>query len=83
MSIARVKLKFRRGFTLLEILLAMSIMAMIAMASYRFVSANITAVTAVFKSLKDSGELNTLTKKDLTVDPSTLKVIPIIKVPAP
>ena len=44
MSIARVKLNFRRGFTLLEILLAMSIMAMIAMAIYRFVSANITAV---------------------------------------
>ena len=37
----------------------------------------------VSKSLKDSGELKTLTKKDLTVDPSTLKVIPIIKVPAP
>ena len=46
-------------------------------------SANITPVNAVFKSLKDSGELKTLTKKDLTVDPSTLKVIPIIKVPAP
>jgi polar amino acid transport system substrate-binding protein len=46
-------------------------------------SANIAAVNAVFKSLKDSGELKTLVKKDLTVDPSTLKVIPIIKVPAP
>jgi polar amino acid transport system substrate-binding protein len=46
-------------------------------------SANIAAVNAVFKSLKDSGELKTLVTKDLTVDPSTLKVIPIIKVPAP
>jgi polar amino acid transport system substrate-binding protein len=46
-------------------------------------SVNVAAVNAVFTSLKDSGELQALTVKDLTVDPNTLKTIPIIKVPAP
>lgn len=46
-------------------------------------SANVAAVNAVFTSLKDSGELKALVAKDLTVDPATLKTIPIIKVPAP
>ena len=45
-------------------------------------SANLAAVNAVFKSLKDSGALKALTTKDLTVDPTTLRTIPIIKVPA-
>jgi polar amino acid transport system substrate-binding protein len=46
-------------------------------------SVNVAAVNAVFKSMKDSGQLKALTIKDLTVDPNTLKTIPIIKVPAP
>jgi polar amino acid transport system substrate-binding protein len=46
-------------------------------------SANIAPVDAVFKSLTDSGELKDLVTKDLTVDPATLKVIPIIKVTKP
>ena len=45
-------------------------------------SVNVAPVNAVFTSMKDSGELKTLTVKDLTVDPNTLKTIPIIKVPA-
>ena len=44
-------------------------------------SANVGAVNAVFKSLKDSGELKALATKDLTVDPATLRTIPIITVP--
>jgi len=46
-------------------------------------SVNVAPVDAVFKSMSDSGELKTLTKKDLTVDPATLRTIPIIKVTAP
>jgi polar amino acid transport system substrate-binding protein len=42
-------------------------------------SANIAAVDAVFKSLKDSGVLSKLVIKDLTADPGT---IPVIQVPA-
>jgi polar amino acid transport system substrate-binding protein len=42
-------------------------------------SKNLTAVNAVFKSLKESGELDKLVIKDLTADPGT---IPVIKVPA-
>jgi|tagenome__1003787_1003787.scaffolds.fasta_scaffold20970516_2 polar amino acid transport system substrate-binding protein len=44
-------------------------------------STNVAAVNAVFKSMTDSGQLKALTVKDLTVDPATLKTIPIIKVP--
>jgi polar amino acid transport system substrate-binding protein len=44
-------------------------------------SVNVAAVNAVFTSMKDSGELKALTVKDLTVDPNTLKTIPVIKVP--
>jgi polar amino acid transport system substrate-binding protein len=46
-------------------------------------STNVAAVNAVFKSMKDSGELQKLTTKDLTADPATIRKIPIIKVPAP
>jgi polar amino acid transport system substrate-binding protein len=46
-------------------------------------SANVAPVDAVFTSLTDSGELKKLVTKDLTVDPATLKVIPVIKVTAP
>lgn len=46
-------------------------------------SANLAPVNAVFKAMDDSGELKALTVKDLTVDPATLKTIPIIKVTAP
>jgi polar amino acid transport system substrate-binding protein len=46
-------------------------------------SVNVAPVNAVFTSMKDSGELKALTVKDLTVDPNTLKTIPIIKVTAP
>ncbi|MDQ1481173.1 MAG: polar amino acid transport system substrate-binding protein [Actinomycetota bacterium] len=46
-------------------------------------SVNVAAVNAVFTSMKDSGELKALTVKDLTVDPNTLKTIPVIKVPTP
>jgi len=42
-------------------------------------SANLAAVDAVFKSLKDSGALSKLVIKDLTADPGT---IPVIQVPA-
>jgi len=42
-------------------------------------SANIGAVNAVFKQMKDSGEFSRLTTKDLTADPGTL---PVIKIPA-
>jgi polar amino acid transport system substrate-binding protein len=45
-------------------------------------STNVAAVNAVFKAMKDSGQLKALTVKDLTVDPATLRTIPIIKVPA-
>jgi polar amino acid transport system substrate-binding protein len=43
-------------------------------------SSNVTAVNAVFKSLRDSGELSALAIKDLTADPATIRTIPIIKV---
>jgi polar amino acid transport system substrate-binding protein len=43
-------------------------------------SPNVDAVNAVFKSMKDSGELQALVERDLTVDPATLKTIPVIKV---
>lgn len=46
-------------------------------------STNLDAVNAVFGSLKDSGEAAKLVIKDLTADPSTIRKIPIIKVPAP
>ena len=42
-------------------------------------SQNLAAVDAVFKSLKDSGELTKLVNKDLTADPGT---IPVIQVPS-
>jgi len=44
-------------------------------------STNVAAVNAVFTAMKDSGQLKALTVKDLTVDPATLRTIPIIKVP--
>jgi polar amino acid transport system substrate-binding protein len=44
-------------------------------------SVNVAPVNAVFKALTDSGQLKALTVKDLTVDPATLKTIPIITVP--
>jgi prepilin-type N-terminal cleavage/methylation domain-containing protein len=44
MSIARVKRFWRRGFTLLEITLAVAILGMMSMAIYRFVAANLIAL---------------------------------------
>ena len=44
MSIEGVKRARRGGFTLLEITLAVAILAMMAMAIYRFVAANIAAM---------------------------------------
>jgi prepilin-type N-terminal cleavage/methylation domain-containing protein len=44
MSIAPGNGAARRGFTLLEIILAMAILGMMALAIFRFVSANVTAV---------------------------------------
>jgi prepilin-type N-terminal cleavage/methylation domain-containing protein len=44
MSIVRVDRRRRRAFTLLEVTLAVAILGMMAMAIYRFVSANLTAV---------------------------------------
>src|SRR5689334_20946981 len=44
MSIARVSWGQRRGFTLLEITLAVAILGMMALAIFRFVSTNVTAV---------------------------------------
>jgi polar amino acid transport system substrate-binding protein len=41
-------------------------------------STNLAAVDAVFKAMKDSGQLSILVKKDLTEDPGT---IPVIQVP--
>ncbi len=41
-------------------------------------SANVAAVDAVFKAMKDSGQLDKLVTKDLTADPGT---IPVIQVP--
>jgi prepilin-type N-terminal cleavage/methylation domain-containing protein len=46
MSIEMVKRARRRGFTLLEILLATAILAMMALAIYRFVAMNITVLRA-------------------------------------
>ena len=46
MSIELVKRARRRGFTLLEILLATAILAMMALAIYRFVAMNITVLRA-------------------------------------
>jgi prepilin-type N-terminal cleavage/methylation domain-containing protein len=43
MSIVRVKNKRRRGFTLVEIVLAVAILALMSLAIYRFVQANIVA----------------------------------------
>jgi prepilin-type N-terminal cleavage/methylation domain-containing protein len=51
MSIARAKANNRAGFTLLEITLAVAILAMMALAIFRFVSANLVA-------LRISTELN-------------------------
>ena len=42
-------------------------------------SANIGAVNAAFKDMKDSGKFSSLTAKDLTADPGTL---PVIKIPS-
>ena len=42
MFIARVRRPSRRGFTLLEIMLAVAILAMMSMVIYRFVAANLT-----------------------------------------
>jgi len=42
-------------------------------------STNVAAVNSVFTAMKASGQLKALTVKDLTVDPNTLKTIPIIK----
>ena len=44
MCTVRVKGKKRRAFTLLEIMLAVAILGMMALAIYRFVSTNLTAV---------------------------------------
>lgn len=44
MSTADCKMRSRAGFTLLEIMLAVAIMAMMSLAIYRFVQANVTAV---------------------------------------
>jgi prepilin-type N-terminal cleavage/methylation domain-containing protein len=44
MSIAQVKRPRGRGFTLLEIMLAVAILGMMAMTIYRFVAANLTAL---------------------------------------
>lgn len=44
MSIALVKRARRRGFTLLEITLAVAILAMMSLTIYRFVAANLTAM---------------------------------------
>jgi prepilin-type N-terminal cleavage/methylation domain-containing protein len=44
MFIVRVKRSGRRAFTLLEIMLAVAILGMMALAIYRFVSANLVAV---------------------------------------
>src|SRR2546421_4416392 len=44
MFIARVERKSRRAFTLLEITLAVAILGMMAIAIYRFVATNVTAV---------------------------------------
>jgi polar amino acid transport system substrate-binding protein len=41
-------------------------------------SKNVAAVNAVFKAMKDSGQLSDLVTKDLTADPGT---IPVIQVP--
>jgi polar amino acid transport system substrate-binding protein len=42
-------------------------------------SANVAPVNAVFKAMKDSGQLSQLVTKDLTADPGT---IPVIQVPS-
>ncbi len=44
MSIGAAKANWRRGFTLLEITLAVAILAMMSMAIYRFVATNLTAL---------------------------------------
>ena len=44
MSIARVDRRRGSGFTLLEVTLAVAILGMMALAIYRFVSTNLTAV---------------------------------------
>ena len=41
-------------------------------------STNVAAINAVFKAMKDSGQLDKLVTKDLTADPGT---IPLIQVP--
>src|SRR5262245_40885940 len=44
MSIALVRRRFSRGFTLLEILLAVAILGMMTMVIYRFVASNIVVL---------------------------------------
>ncbi|HMG05735.1 MAG TPA: prepilin-type N-terminal cleavage/methylation domain-containing protein [Chthoniobacterales bacterium] len=65
MSIDRVKRKQRLGFTLLEILLAMAILSLMALAIYRFVATNLTVVRiSAEENLAEarySGLLNLLT----------------------
>lgn len=65
MSIDRVKRKQRIGFTLLEILLAMAILSLMALAIYRFVATNLTVVRiSAEENLAEarySGLLNLLT----------------------
>jgi prepilin-type N-terminal cleavage/methylation domain-containing protein len=65
MSIDRVKRKPQLGFTLLEILLAMAILSLMALAIYRFVATNLTVVrVSAEENLAEarySGLLNLLT----------------------
>jgi polar amino acid transport system substrate-binding protein len=44
-------------------------------------SVNLAPVNSVFEAMTQSNQLKALTVKDLTVDPATLKTIPIITVP--
>lgn len=65
MSIAMVKRVRRRGFTLLEIMLAVAILAMMSLAIYRFVATNLTVLRVSSEEnlaeARYSGLLNLLT----------------------
>ncbi len=89
MFIARVKAERRRGFTLLEITLAVAILALMSLSIYRFVTANLTVIRVSSQEneaeARYSGFLNLLTAQwqnlptgsgALTGEPFTLEERP-------
>jgi prepilin-type N-terminal cleavage/methylation domain-containing protein len=78
MSIARVKPSRASGFTLLEITLAMAILGLMAVAIFRFVSTNMTAMRISAETTQEnaaySGLENLLTQQFQELPPGQGKL---------